>query len=698
MFRLSKFFTVIGLVTWFLNAQGNKIEVTAKSLQTTNETVEASEGVVVYYDDAVIKASTAVYNKKTKLLILDGNVEMIGYQGTKEHTSHMELQTDTKEVYFEKLFFSSQNDVWLLADKAHRADGNYTFGQSMLSSCEIEDPLWTMVFDRSVYDSQDKYMKVYDAKIYFLDIPLLYTPYLAFSTHKERSSGLLFPGFGYSDLEGFLYEQPIFWAISDSMDIELNPQIRTSRSVGVYSTFRFVDSAYSSGTMRMGYFKDNQSYVEQQNLPNDSHYGFEFNYESSKVFPNILPKGFTDGLYVNTTFLNDIDYLNLQQNNLSHFGLTPLQESRVNYFAYNNDYYIGLNAKYFIDTRNNVDQDETIQILPSIQGHKYLQHFLWKNLTYSADLKVNNFDRKKGATMRQAELRIPLEFTTSFFDDFLSVSLGEEFFYSKFFFKNGTFMYDDFQYYSTISKAKFFTDLTKQFDSFIHVFQPSLSYLRPGSENQSPVVFSLLDEEQKALFAVGLPEEQFDLSFSQYFYDKNMRLKFFQRFSQKYYPGRNYKLADMSNEMQYNWRRWSMYSNIIYSHEFDKIRESSTRVGLSGNDYSLSVGHTYKEVLPDLPNASTANDVDMSFTYTYTKRVSFNGGLTYNVDDSSSRQWRFGGSYHQDCWSVDASIRQDITPRPTGFTTLNTFFVQFQFIPFGGVGTGTAGLGSVGTR
>jgi len=698
MFRLSKFFTVIGLVTWFLNAQGNKIEVTAKSLQTTNETVEASEGVVVYYDDAVIKASTAVYNKKTKLLILDGNVEMIGYQGTKEHTSHMEIQTDTKEVYFEKLFFSSQNDVWLLADKAHRADGNYTFGQSMLSSCEIEDPLWTMVFDRSVYDSHDKYMKVYDAKIYFLDIPLLYTPYLAFSTHKERSSGLLFPGFGYSDLEGFLYEQPIFWAISDSMDIELNPQIRTSRSVGVYSTFRFVDSAYSSGTMRMGYFKDNQSYVEQQNLPNDSHYGFEFNYESSKVFPNILPKGFTDGLYVNTTFLNDIDYLNLQQNNLSHFGLTPLQESRVNYFAYNNDYYIGLNAKYFIDTRNNVDQDETIQILPSIQGHKYLQHFLWNNLTYSADLKVNNFDRKKGATMRQAELRIPIEFTTSFFDDFLSVSLGEEFFYSKFFFKNGTFMYDDFQYYSTISKAKFFTDLTKQFDSFIHVFQPSLSYLRPGSENQSPVVFSLLDEEQKALFAVGLPEEQFDLSFSQYFYDKNMRLKFFQRFSQKYYPGRNYKLADMSNEMQYNWRRWSMYSNIIYSHEFDKIRESSTRVGLSGNDYSLSVGHTYKEVLPDLPNASTANDVDMSFTYTYTKRVSFNGGLTYNVDDSSSRQWRFGGSYHQDCWSVDASIRQDITPRPTGFTTLNTFFVQFQFIPFGGVGTGTAGLGSVGTR
>lgn len=680
------FFICLG--TLFLYAQGNKIEVIAKSLHTTEDIVEASEGVVVYYDNSVIKASSALYNKKTKLLILDGNVEMIGYQGTKEHTEHMEIQTDTKEVHFEKLFFSSQNDIWLLTDKAHRLDGNYTFGRSILSSCEIDDPIWKMVFDRSLYDSKEKYMKIYDAKVYFLDIPLLYTPYLAFSTHKERSSGLLFPQLGYSGSEGLLYEQPIFWAISQSMDMEFNPQIRTSRSLGLYTTFRFVDSAYSSGAIRMGYFKDKQSYAERENLPNDSHYGVEFNYESSKVFSDALPKGFTDGLYVNTTYLNDIDYLNLQKNHLSHFGLTPLQESRVNYFVYNNEYYTGLNAKYFIDTRENVDQDKTLQIIPSVQLHKYLQHFIWDNLTYSTDIKLNNFDRKVGATMRQVEARIPLEFTTSFFDDFLNLSLGEEFFYSKFFFQNGTFIHDDFEYYSNIHKVKIFTDLTKSYDGFIHVLQPSLSYLKPGSEHQSPVEFSLLSDEQKELFAVGLPEEQYDISLSQYFYDETMGLKFYQRFSQKYYRNRDYKLADMSNEMQYNWRKWSMYNNLVYSHEFDKVRESSTRIGLSEIDYRFSLGHTYKKVLPDLPNSSTANDIDFSLAYTYSESIALNGGLTYNIDESSSKQWRFGGSYHRDCWSVDASLRQDITPRPTGFTTDNSFYVQFQFIPFGGVGTG----------
>ena len=57
------------------------------------------------------------------------------------------------------------------------------------------------------------------------------------------------------------------------------------------------------------------------------------------------------------------------------------------------------------------------------------------------------------------------------------------------------------------------------------------------------------------------------------------------------------------------------------------------------------------------------------------------------MDDASSKQWRFGGSYHRDCWSVDASIRQDITPRPTGYSIDDTFYVQLNFIPFVSLGT-----------
>ena len=665
---------------------GNKIEVIAKDVESNNTTVNANNGVVVYYQDATIKAEKASYNKEAKILVLDGKVELIGYQGSKEHAEHMEIHTEDNEVHFEKFFYAAQNDIWLFADKAHRKDGNYTLGRSVMSSCDIEDPLWTMVFSDSKYDSVEEYMKVYNAKIYFGDVPIFYTPYLAFSTNKERSSGLLFPRFGYNEEEGFIFEQPIFWAISPSMDMEFNPQIRTKRSTGLYGTFRFVDSRYSSGQIRLGYFRDTEEFQDIWNTKDLEHYGAEFVYNSTKVFSNFLPKGYKDGLYINTIYLNDVDYLNLQKSPTG-FGSDPMQESRLNYFLYNDEYYAGLNAKYFIDTRRTTN-DSTRQLLPAVQLHKYLDHILWDNLTYSVDLHTSNYTRKIGTRLLQTELKIPLEFTTSFFDDFLNVSITEEFYYTKLFFSNVTYLHDNFQYYNNIHKMKIFTDLIKNYDDFIHVLQPSVRYTKPGSENNSPVKYNELDWDQRKLFSVGLPEEKYDIELNQYFYTgEKTKLKFFQRIYQTYYPNREYKWSDLGNEMSYIWKKWSFYNNVVYSPEFSEIRELSSAVRLKMKAYRFSLRHTYRQILSDQPTSEEANDIGFNFSYALNNRISFSGGLSYNMDDTSSTQWKFGASYKRDCWSVATSIRQDITARPTGYTKDNLFYLQFNFIPFGGIGT-----------
>ena len=39
---------------------------------------------------------------------------------------------------------------------------------------------------------------------------------------------------------------------------------------------------------------------------------------------------------------------------------------------------------------------------------------------------------------------------------------------------------------------------------------------------------------------------------------------------------RDYKFADINNEMEYNWKHISLYSNLTYSYEFKDIREAST--------------------------------------------------------------------------------------------------------------------------
>jgi LPS-assembly protein len=691
MFTIKKYIQVLfGLaLSASVTSASDKIEIKAKYIDFTQGIVTAKENVVVYQDGKVIKAETALYNKDTKILTLDGNIETIGYNGSKEHSKHMTINTETKEVNFKELFLVSENDVWILSDTVNKKDKEYTLGTSILSSCDIANPLWTMRFSNSTYNTDENYIKLYNAKVYMWDIPVLYTPYLAFSTNKERSSGLLFPLFGYTPDQGFVYEQPFFWAISDSMDLEVNPQIRTSRSVGVYSTLRFVDTDHSKGTLRVGYFKDQANYTQSHGLPNDAHYGLEFNYASTQVFKEALPSDYSDGLYINTTYLNDVDYLTLQKNSLSHFGLNPLQESRINYYVQNNNFYFGLNTKYFIDTRENIDDDKTLQVLPSMQMHKYLDHILFKNLRYSMDIKMKNFSRKSGSTMKQLEMRIPLEFTASVLDDYLSISLAEELYYSKSYFGQGDYEYDNFQYYNNIHKMKLFTDLTKKFDTFTHVLQPSISYLIPGSQNQSPIEFDKLKSTQKELFTVGLPEEQYNFSVSQYFYDDKMNLKFYQRLTQKYYLDRDFQLADLNNEMQYNFDQLKLYNIVGYSHEFKKLRFASTSLEYTGTDYSVSLGHSYKIALDDDKYAREANDVNFNFSYTYNEQITVGGSLTYNIDESSSSQWKFGGRYYRDCWSIDASVRQDIRPTSAGYISENTYYLQLNFTPFGSIGTDT---------
>ena len=670
----------------------NNIEVNAEKINAKDNTVYAKGGVEVFYQNSIIRADNASYDRDTKILTLNGDVEIIGYKGTKEQADKIIIDTNSSNIEFKELFMVSDNDIWIASKDAQKKGDIYITGASILSSCEVKDPLWKMAFKKSKYYKDDEYIKLYGTTLYFLDTPVFYTPYLAFSTNNQRSSGLLFPLFGYDSDEGFIYEQPIFWAIAPNMDIEFNPQIRTNRSYGGYATFRFVDSAYSHGGLRVGYFKDKSSYTREHTQIDDSHYGIEFRYDSSKVFSNYLSDEYSDGLYIDAIYLNDIDYLNLQKTSFGDFGQTALQESKLNYYLQNNDYYLGVNTKYFIDTRKNVNQNKTLQILPSIALHKYLSSILVDNFTYSLDIHTDNYYRKEGVNLKQISLSLPIEYSFSLFDDYLNFSFGEDIYYTKLFFDKGDFQYDRFRYMSNVHKIQIYSDLTKKYDNFTHVMQPSLEYVKPGFESEDPVSVEEFNENQQELFDVGLPEEYYTFSIGNYFYDTHMKLKFYQKLSQIYYSDKSvlrpYYIGDLYNEMKYYMNNWEFYNEFKYSHYYSKIRESSSSISYRDNIYRFALRHTYRQLLGDenSVNLSKANELSFSFGYKYNSHFNINGALTYNIDESSSKQWRLGFKYQQDCWDIAFDMKQEIIPRPDGSDTQNSFYIMMNFAPFATLG------------
>jgi len=687
------------LILTVLEATEEIIEIMAQQLSSTETTVTASGNVIVHYGDSIIQSSTAQYDREKNTLTLSGNnTELLGFRGNKIRSDQIQINTKSKKITFKKIFLSDNNDIWIFSEKAMKQDGNITFGPSMMSSCDPKKKDWTFYSESAHYDGKAHYMTMRNVKVKFWDVPVLYTPYFGYSTHKERSSGLLFPSFGYSAKQGFIYEQPLYWAASRSWDVELRPQVRTIRGYGAYGTLRFADSAYSAGAIRMGYFKDNEDYVIKNDIKNDSHYGFEMLYNSSSIlsrFFSMKSNEVVDGLYINATYLNDIDYIYLQKKPMSHFGAVPLQESRLNYFVHDEDFSGGIYGKYFIDTRLE-DNNSTMQILPTVQLHKYLKPILFDHLTYSLDLTMNNYTRKEGATLKVAEFYAPIEYTHTFFDDFVTLSLKEDLYYNKLVFGNGTFVNGDYQYQNAVSRIKLLSDLTRKYSDFIHVLQPALSYSIPSNPIESPVDFDELEDDQKKLFAPGRENNTVALKFSQYFYDDSGNIKFYERFTQNYLPDEEEsKFGNLSHEMQYNLDKWHFYNYLVYNYEFDKFEELSSLIQWKEEEYGVAIGHTFQRsysydddqvVVTNKVN----NDINLNLSYQLTKRVGVMGGFVYDLDDEESSQYRFGVSYNKDCWNLSLGLRQDVRPIEAvdgpDSVLENTYTFQLNFVPFGGVG------------
>lgn len=668
-----------------------KIEIVAASIDATKTTATANEDVLVYYGSTILRSDKAFFDKNSSLLTLDGNIDSIGYEQTKEQSDHMVINTQTKDIAFDKLFLTSDSDIWIYTDDGKKNEEIYTLGNSIVSSCSVKEPIWKLVFDKSSYNKNENYMKAYGVKLYMWDIPVMYLPYVAFNTKKERRSGILLPKLGYSKNDGFIYEQPLFLAYSDSLDIELNPQVRTNRATGLYGTLRFADSENSHGEFRTGLFHDFDSYQISKNNKNQDHYGVEFLYDSSKLF-NSIPFGFNDGLYLNTIYLNDIDYINLQKSKFGHFNNGYFQESRINYFLANNDYYTGINAKYFIDTTK-ISNSDTMQLLPSLNLHKYYAPFIDSlPVNYSLDLKTNNYYRSKGSTFIQNELYVPIQYNTSFWNNFVNLKLSEELYATKLFFNNTTSADNEFSYIAPLQAIKVYSDLTKKYNNSIHVIQPYLKYVYPSTIHTGKTKYEDLGADTKQLFQIDLANERFEIGGSQYFYNSDGTVGFYQRLLQPYYTQMKYKWGDLSHDIGITYNKFELSNRILYSNEFRKLRSSYTGASWSDEIYNITLSHSYNvNFADDITVTPVANNIGTDISFKTSPLMKWYGGINYNIDDSFSTSWRIGGDYETDCFGLNIYLTDNRIPtlslNGVSYESSTAIYFQINFKPFASTGT-----------
>ena len=658
-----------------LYGQSQQVELLANSVVKNGDLIEAQGDVLVYSERYVITADRGTYNQATGDLKLYGNVSLLRgeYESTQSEEVSINLRTDEGE-YLPFFYYDQRSDLWMQCNSAFSGPLYFMSKNAITSSCNVQDPDWKISFSEGRLNRETSFVHLYNTLFYVGDIPLFYLPYFAFSTDKTRRTGLLTPKVGFGAKEGLFYEQPIYFAPRHNWDLELSPQIRTERGNGLYGTLRFVDSPKSQGAITAGIFNEQSAYARKENLKNDSHYGLEVEYQRSQLISHLLDEKAEDGLWVEAIYLNDVDYLNMKTD-----GERPthgLATSRVNYYLAKDYDYLGLYTKYYIDTRKTSNRT-TLQELPTLQYHRFSNNFFLPNLLYKLDAQFHNYTRQDGVSARQYELSLPITFYTSFWDDFLHVSVSENFYFTHVKYDNRIGDSSE-TFYRNFHKIDFYTDLARAYPDFYHTLYTGVDYTVPSFDH---------GEITEDFIGTKSEYESINAKLVQYFYDDSGKKRLRHSVRQPYNMEKGvYKYGDFENSISFYMNdSITLKNEFRYSHEFKRFSKIQSSARWDDSGYSFKIDHTiiHENLQPKNSYLMASFDANLGKYYNLFARVN------YNIEEHFTNMWEFGVKVLRKCWDYSLVYKEVITPKLTsaGSDSVSEkgFYIMFNLYPIGSI-------------
>lgn len=677
---------------------GDKVEIYASKMDSQENIVNATGGVSVLYEDYFLTSDSAVYDRDTGELELFGHVRVNQGSQMKILGKYAKMNIAKKERLFKPFYMSDQKSrVWLSAAQGKTEDKDIKIKSGILSGCNPINPTWKMEFSSTDYNADTKWLNIYNARLYVGDIPVFYSPYFGYSLDNKRRTGLLMPSVGLSNDEGVYYEQPIYIAEQNWWDLEFRPQIRTKRGSGLYQTFRFVESPTAKGEFTAGYFKEKEEYFKESSLANNEHYGFQFEYQNSNFLNDWFGLKTTgqSGIYTDVNYMNDVDYINLSSSNTINTTTSTQLLSRVNLFYNAKDQYVGTYFKYYQDLTK-ASNTATLQKLPTIQYHYYLDTLLDEYVLYSLDVQANNFVRPEGTTSVQTNINLPITLQTNLFDEYLNLSYIANVYMQHSSFSNQPLsattdeLNDGYvlRNYHTLSAS---TQLTRGFEKFSHVMNFGISYNKAGTESrngyyednadfcQDPIN---QDNSRCKFYNINSIKEEAQVDFIQYLYDDNTEEFLYHRLAQRIsYGEAQTSYGELENELNYKiTKNISLYNNMLYNYDENKFSKVYNQVGVNTESFDIAVSHLYKDTFiastPTVPQKTSY--VTSSATYRYDTHYSFTAIYNYDTITQETKNKEIGFMYKKRCW--DFGLRYSENRRPILTNTGESDYIDDRYI------------------
>lgn len=72
--------------------------------------------------------------------------------------------------------------------KLARIEKYYNVTSSVVSSCNVSDPDWSIKFSSGKLNRNSKYLHLFNPRFYIKNMPVFYLPYFGFPTDKTRAN------------------------------------------------------------------------------------------------------------------------------------------------------------------------------------------------------------------------------------------------------------------------------------------------------------------------------------------------------------------------------------------------------------------------------------------------------------------------------------------------------------------------------
>lgn len=681
----------------FVLLQATELEVFSGCVDSNGSVIHAKDDVNVIYENMMVSAQKMIYDKNKSTIDFSGNIRINKASDYFLFGETLHVNTKEKTNYFQPLFLhEKKNNLWFSAEKALSKEGVYDLHDAIVSSCNPMDPEWKISYSSGTYDSADKWVGLYNIVLYAGDIPFFYLPYFAFSTDTTRRSGFLIPTIGVSATEGVIIEQPFYIAVSDQVDIELRFQTRSERGNGLFTDIRFVDGLESEGNIKLGYFQETNEDNETFGWTNKEHFGIDIDYDRTHVIDDWIGSGVTDKFFVDIKLYNDIDYVNLQAKKNVITDTSTVLTSRLNYMLTGESHYLGVYGKYFFDTTAETTV-ETLQELPKFQYHKYVDTLGLDNLSYSFDYTTTARSRVRYPNAYENVMTVPIVYATSFFGDYINVSLTEDITLSNINFHqtDGNKSFERGNYASSSQTLAINTDIMKKYENTTHAIRFGASYIFPGYEDKSGfyenkegqfsdqncTVGELCEFVQGSIDPVG---KSVNIELTQYLFDKSGKEWLYHKLSQPISVEDNTSYGTLENEIRIKLTdNVTLYNNLFYDAQTDEFDKVSSSLSYNGNGVNGSLTHLFQNE-PEIGKESDYYTFKLEYQteghYTYTT------GYAYDDLLKTSRNIVAGIEMKKRCWSYAVQFSERIIPTSSASLIEQYVSLRINLLPITGIG------------